>query len=56
MAHILTNIQRLNPELINEIASQSTATIHEVMGKRGAVFHQSSHYLVVCVFADLRLP
>ncbi|MFS0862007.1 RraA family protein [Fredinandcohnia sp. 179-A 10B2 NHS] len=50
MVHIYTNIKRPHPDLIKDFATQSTATVHEVMGKRGAV-----HSSIKPLYSGMRL-
>ena len=37
MVHILKHVRRLAPEQIQAFQDQSTATVHEAMGRRGAI-------------------
>lgn len=37
MIHIIKNIKRPNTNLVKKLLNQSSATVHEVMGKRGAM-------------------
>lgn len=37
MIHIMHNVKRLSAEIINAYRNESSATIHEAMGRRGAI-------------------